>query len=510
MPFSFAQATPESVGIPSDAILRYTDALEDLALSLHSLTVIRRGAVVFDGQYSPMTSGQPHRLYSCSKSFVSLAVGILCGEGRLRLSDRVADFFPEYDKAKMHPFLRETTVEDLLRMTDCHDETTYNMDKAEPDMDWVRTYFETPPTHRAGTVFQYNTACTVMLSVIVERITGASFLETLRPRVFEPMGMTKDIQCVRTPCGHAWGGSGVLASAQDLAKMAYLCMRGGEIDGRQLLPREYVRRATSRQVDNALFSDDAEHRAGYGYQIWRIRHNGFAFLGMGSQQAFCFPDEDLLVVLTGDTQDVPAAAQNELTLLFSTIFPALSKDPLPENPEALRRLAARRESLTLYAETGGGYSPYGQRMSGRTFRFPENALGWKWARFDFDGDEGSLSYENATGPHRVAFAYGRNVEQAFDETSYYAMDIGHPAYRPLHAFASAGWKDPHTLLLRLCIADVCFGTLRLCFVFDGQELTVAGRKNAEWFFREYQGFATGQADPATGRADPATGQADPA
>ena len=117
MPFSFAQATPESVGIPSDAILRYTDALEDLALSLHSLTVIRRGAVVFDGQYSPMTSGQPHRLYSCSKSFVSLAVGILCGEGRLRLSDRVADFFPEYDKAKMHPFLRETTVEDLLRMT---------------------------------------------------------------------------------------------------------------------------------------------------------------------------------------------------------------------------------------------------------------------------------------------------------------------------------------------------------------------------------------------------------
>ena len=257
MPFSFAQATPESAGIPSDAILRYADALEDLALSLHSLTVIRRGAVVFDGQYSPMTSGQPHRLYSCSKSFVSLAVGILCGEGRLRLSDRVADFFPEYDKAKMHPFLRETTVEDLLRMTDCHDETTYNMDKAEPDMDWVRTYFETPPTHRAGTVFQYNTACTVMLSVIVERITGASFLETLRPRVFEPMGMTKDIQCVRTPCGHAWGGSGVLASAQDLAKMAYLCMRGGEIDGRQLLPREYVRGATSRQVDNALFSDDA-------------------------------------------------------------------------------------------------------------------------------------------------------------------------------------------------------------------------------------------------------------
>ena len=75
--------------------------------------------------------------------------------------------------------------------------------------------------------------------------------------------------------------------------------------------------------------------------------------------------------------------------------------------------------------------------------------------------------------------------------------------RPIGPCTPLPAPDPHTLLLRLCIADVCFGTLRLCFVFDGQELTVAGRKNAEWFFREYQGFATGRADPATGQADPA-------
>ena len=52
-------------------------------------------------------------------------------------------------------------------------------------------------------------------------------------------------------------------------------------------------------------------------------------------------------------------------------------------------------------------------------------------------------------------------------------------------------------LLGICTPDS--GSIR----FDGQELTVAGRKNAEWFFREYQGFATGRADPATGQADPA-------
>lgn len=489
--FHFPRATPESVGIESDAIARYVDALDDLHICLHALLIIRRGAVVFEGQYKPMTSTQKHRLYSCSKSFVSMAVGLMEQEGKLRLSDRVADFFPEYDASKMHPWLRETTLRDLLCMTDCHDDTTYDMYKDQPDMDWVRTYFETPPTHKSGTVFQYNTACTVMLSVVVERVSGQSFVDVLRPRVFEPMGMSTDITCVRTPCGHSWGGSGVLASTWDLAKMAYLCMHEGQADGRQILPRDYVRQATSRQVDNSLHNDDWEHVHGYGYQIWRLQHNGFAFLGMGSQQAFCFPDEDLMVVLTGDTQAMPAATQNEISLLWRTLFPGLSAGPLPENPDAQRRLEALAGTLTLYAEQGGAWSPRIAACDGIEYAFPQNAMGITRARLDFASDGGVLHYENATGSHCIRFGYGVNVEQEFDEPSYYAMDIGHPAGRPFHAYASAAWKDERTLHIRLYIADVCFGTMQLSCVLDGDTLTLAAKKNAEWFFNEYQGFATG-------------------
>ena len=141
-------------------------------LCLHSLLIIRRGALVFEGQWAPMTSTEKHRLYSSSKSFVSMAIGLLVGDGKLQLSDRVVDFFPEYDQSGMHHWMKDTTIRDLLCMADCHDDTTYNMNKPEPDMDWVRTWFETPPTHKSGTVFQYNTACTLMLCVIVERVAG--------------------------------------------------------------------------------------------------------------------------------------------------------------------------------------------------------------------------------------------------------------------------------------------------------------------------------------------------
>ncbi|MDD3242665.1 MAG: serine hydrolase [Eubacteriales bacterium] len=456
--------------------------------------MIRRGKLVFDGQYAPMTSTQLHRMYSCSKSFVSMAIGLLAQRGSLTLDDTAVSFFPEWDTPQLHPWLRETTVRDLLRMADCHDDTTYQMEKTPPDMDWVCTYFETPPTHRSGTVFQYNTACTVILSVIVERVAGMSFVEVLRPAVFEPMGMSPGITCVRTPCGHSWGGSGVLASAHDMAKMAFLCMRGGEADGRQLLPRWYVEQAVSRQIDNTLHNDNCERQQGYGYQIWRIRNEGFAFCGMGSQQAFCFPKEDLLVVMTGDTQAAADPTGRELSALWDTIFPALREEALPEDAQAQAHLQALEEGLTLMAEQGASASPLTLRVQGRRYAFAPNAMGMQWARFDFETTGGTLTYANGTGEHEIRFGYGKNVEQMFSETSFYAMDIGHAANRPFHAYASGAWKDDAALHITLYIADVCFGTMQMSCVFQDDTLTLGARKSAEWFFTSYQGFATGKAE----------------
>ena len=119
--FSFMRKRPEEVGIPSGAIAAYIRAIEERRLCLHSLLIIRRGALVFEGQWAPMTSTEKHRLYSSSKSFVSMAIGLLVGDGKLQLSDRVVDFFPEYDQSGMHHWMKDTTIRDLLCMADCHD-----------------------------------------------------------------------------------------------------------------------------------------------------------------------------------------------------------------------------------------------------------------------------------------------------------------------------------------------------------------------------------------------------
>lgn len=490
--FSFEKATPESVGVPSRAIEQLVGKIETQRQCLHSLSVYKNGKMIFDAAYAPMTADEKHRMYSCSKTFVSMTIGLLQAEGKLSIHDRVAQYFPEYDTEDLHPWLKNATIRDMLMMADCHSHNTYGMDGPVPDMDWAATWFGTPPSHKPGTIFQYNTTCTVMMCIIIERVTGQRFVDYLKPRVFAPLGMTEDIECVNTPCGYAWGGSGILCSAHDLAKFAYLLMHKGNLNGQQLLPADYVEEATSYQIDNTLDNGHIDHQQGYGYQVWRIKHNGFALFGMGSQYAYCYPDQDLMVVTTGDTQADSTAGSVQLQAIGEYIIPAISAVPLAEDPAAFERLTALGKSLTLRATDGKASSPLMERISGKTYRFPENEMGWKFARFDFtDGDEHSITYENKAGVHTLQFAAGRNIGQELYEPSIYTMDIGHPGNRAVRTFCNAAWKDDATLHLIFYVCDVCFDTVQLTFRFADDTLTVAGVKAAEWVLYDYVGFATG-------------------
>ena len=146
-----------------------------------------------------------------------------------------------------------------------------------------------------------------MLCILVRRVTGKEFLDYMRPRLLDPLGISPEAWCVETPCGHAWGGSGVLFTARDLAKFALFCMNRGRVGDDQVVPESYMADATSRQIDNIVANGDSEHQFGYGYQFWRTRHNGFACRGMGSQLAVCLPDHDFVLVTLGDTQAIPSA-----------------------------------------------------------------------------------------------------------------------------------------------------------------------------------------------------------
>jgi len=487
---SFPSAPPESLGIPSGAIKKMIQCFERLRLPLHSLLILRHGKLAHESYWAPYHRERKHRMYSVSKSFVSLAVGIMADEGKLSLDDPVAKFFPEYARDGAHEYTKRATIRDMLRMADCHDSTTYGFG----DDNWVKTWFDKPPSHPAGSIFSYNTACTNVCCAIVEKLSGMPFIDYLYPCLLTPIGASEGIRCIQSPEGcHSFGGSGVLCTPLDLARVAQLCLNGGEWGGRQLVSKAYIEAATSRQVDNTLTSSGAHDRQGYGYQIWRTCGNGYAFLGMGSQYAVCLPDYGMAVIITGDTQGLTIAMHAIFEEIFNGLLPSAGADALPENPRAAEELQALSASLALHAVPGAPASPAAERVSGVTYSFADNPLNIRTARFDFVGDEARMTYEKPNGTHTLIFGIGKLVKQDFPETHYSGMRIGVPAGRGYETHAGAAWADGATLLAKASVTDDYLGSFNMNATFIGDELTLLMTKDAEDFLHDYQGFAAGKA-----------------
>ena len=196
---------PKDEGLNSERISKFIERLKERKTNLHSFMLVRNGKILTEAYYKPFDENFMHRLYSSSKTYVSVAIGLLIEEGKLRLDDKIMDLLPEYANEEQHKWLKECTVEDALKMSVPMLTDTYFMRDYK---EWAWTFFNHPTRSKAlkpaGTVFNYNTSGSFILDVLVERITGKPFLEYMRP-IFDKIGVSKDIWCVKSPDGYSWG-----------------------------------------------------------------------------------------------------------------------------------------------------------------------------------------------------------------------------------------------------------------------------------------------------------------
>ena len=477
-----ATSSPESLGIPSGAVLRFLERIDDERICMHGFLVVRNNRIAAEGYWAPWKAECKHRMYSVSKSFVALAVGMMNDEGRLALDDPVADYFPEKLPDNLHPWVAASTVRDLLRMATAHSSTSYTRD----DPDWVWTFFNRTPSHPPGTIFAYDTAATVVLTAIIERLAGMPFLDYMRPRFLNPIGFSPDAWCVRTPEGGSWGGSGVICTLRDMAKVALACMNGGMWGAERVLPQAYLSAATSRQIDNTIRGN-----WGYGYQIWREPDNGFSFRGMGSQYAICYPDREFLFTCIADTQGAPAGSAIP-EVMREEIYPHLADAPLPENPSAHAALTDRIESLAVLPIPGDPDVPLASEVDGVWYALEDNPMGITRMRLSFQGDQGRWEYTNGQGDNVLGFGIGRVLSGTFPQRNYFGEQIGSVPGIEYECMASAAWVDKQTLNMEIYITDIYLGGLRISFAFKGEEIGLFMTKQAEWFLDEYDGFAGGR------------------
>ena len=424
-------------GVPAARVLRFLDRLEKENVTMHGFILSVGGRVAAEGYWKPFSAGQPHRMFSVSKSVTALAVGILAGRGMLSLGDRIADQFPELLPPRVPETLARLTISDMLRMATCHCAATY---RPGVDENWARTFFTVPPTNEPGAVFAYDTSAAQVLAALVEKRTGMPLLSFLEQALFTPIGATGPKRWLTDPSGVSQGGTGLLMTLRDLDKVAAFCMGGGG----GIVPREFLRAATAKQIETPM-RDNPEERHGYGYQFWRTR-NGFSMYGLGGQLAVCVPDRQLSLCTTADTQLEPYGVQRIYDAFFEEIV--AQDEPAPRGGDGAETLLARR--LSSLALPPAPNQPAFARETPGTYRVQTGTMGWKRLRLE----QGALYLENHTCWKELRFGLG-----------VWAHGLFPGGAEP--CIASAGWIAPGSLKL-VChvIGDTPCGVEMLLFCKD--------------------------------------------
>ena len=303
--------------------------------------VVRHGHVVAEGWWAPYSAERPHLLYSLTKSFTSVAVGLAIADGLLSLDDRVVDVLPDHVPADISDQGRRITVHHLLSMTAGHDADSLDEAWQREPGDLVKGFLRVPFAEAEGTSHVYDNATTFVLARMVERVTARGLPELLDDRLFTPMGVDH-AEWDRVASGAAFGFHGLHLTTEAVAAFGELLLRGGLWGDRQLIPSEWVELATRRHVASQPlpgWSRNPDFSCGYGYQFWMSRH-GYHGHGAFSQLCVVAPTHDLVVVLTAAVEQTDALPG----VLWDCLLPGLDEAGSARDDEIL---ADRLRRLSL-------------------------------------------------------------------------------------------------------------------------------------------------------------------
>ena len=328
-PLPRGKATPAM----DEAFASYLQAVSDAKEDLHSIMVVQHGKVLEEKFFVPDTA---HILNSVSKTFTSTAVGFAISEGKLSLDDRIVDLFPESVPENASDTLKRVTVRHLLTMNSGHEKDP-TVPVRSRDGDWIRGFMEWPQPYEPGTCYCYNSLGTYLLSAAVQKVTGEKVVDYLEPRLWKPLGIEKP-HWLESPAGINTGGWGLYLRTEDMAKMGQCILQGGKYGKKQVIPAEWVREMSAKQVSSvpagrakAMLADPdnpawdrykpekSDWVHGYGYQMWRCRHNAFRADGAAGQYIIILPEQDAVIVTTAHLKNM----QEEINLIWDHILPAL-------------------------------------------------------------------------------------------------------------------------------------------------------------------------------------------
>jgi CubicO group peptidase (beta-lactamase class C family) len=450
---SLPRSIPESEGVSSKGILDFLNAIDTGSIEIHSFIFLRHGKVIAEGWWNPYGSDYKHLMFSASKTFAATGIGLAISGKRLKINDKVISYFPNSLPDTLSENMKKLTVKNLLTMSVGQD--------PEPRMggnaDWIRSFLSTSPIHEPGTVFKYNNMASFMLSAMVQQVTGQTLFDYLQPRIFQPLSI-RGIDWDLNPQGINLGMIGLRLRTEDMAKFGQLLLRQGVWNGKQILPKKWIKEATSFKITSqggpaGTPIEVSDWHQGYCYQMWRGRNNTVRLDGLAGQFVILMPDKDAVVILTANARNT----QNELDLVYNYLLPAIKADkPLPPDPGLNIELQKRKASLNLKpAVIKLSKSEIESQISGKEFELEKNNYNIQSVSFSFITEECNFAVKRdnissvvsaGLGSWKVSGTNSASLLAPPRSTMSRSVDANYKILQPIiKVAANYAWTDNNTL-----------------------------------------------------------------
>ena len=264
--------------------------------------VIKHNKIVYEKYWGDYNENSLTNSFSVAKTFVGLLIGIAIDEGKINsVDDPVGDYLPEY---KDHP---ELTIKHLLTMSsginfdESYSSPFGHMAKAYYGTDLKKLNEDYSVTATPGENFIYLGGNTIILSFILEKVTGTTVAEYMSKKVWQPIGAKNAaLWSLDQKDGREKAYCCFYSNARDFARIGQLYLKGGLWDDTRVISENYVDASTCSAYN--LKDRNGKPVDFYGYQMWMTYYKDmdvFYARGIQGQFIIVIPDREMVVVRLG-------------------------------------------------------------------------------------------------------------------------------------------------------------------------------------------------------------------
>jgi len=264
------------------------------------MIILRNGETIYDGPECDV----PQNVWSCTKSFTSTVLGLLIAEGKCSPDDKVCQYLPEL---KQH--YPEVTFRHFATMTSGY--RALGDDKAGGHGQSPTPFKPSPqPLFEPGTQYRYWDSAMNMFARALSKVAGESPESYFKRNVADPIGMDTEkwdwkdfgeMEGIMVNGGAGNKSRGIIISAREMARFGQLFLNNGKWDGERIVPKKWIKEATSPQVSTIIPGDTTP----YGFNWWTsgtfpgAPERTFAAKGFNNNNCIVIPEWGLVISRLG-------------------------------------------------------------------------------------------------------------------------------------------------------------------------------------------------------------------